>query len=146
MHVVVGTSSVVGVVVDGGVWLLDSIVWLLWQKRGVVNTVVVLGSGVSLVVPELMVSSRRSGADRRGGTTARGMRWTMGKKARSRRLTAPRLELVAVVEVEEPGASPGKVSARGELGGHCNDGAAAIASLGADELEGEREERGERAC
>ena len=27
LHVVVGTSSVVGVVVDGGVWLLDSIVW-----------------------------------------------------------------------------------------------------------------------
>ena len=27
MHVVVGTSSVVGVVVDGGVWLLGSIVW-----------------------------------------------------------------------------------------------------------------------
>ena len=27
MHVVVGTSSVVGVVIDGGVWLLDSIVW-----------------------------------------------------------------------------------------------------------------------
>ena len=27
LHVVVGTSSVVGVVVNGGVWLLDSIVW-----------------------------------------------------------------------------------------------------------------------
>ena len=27
LHVVVGTSSVVGVVIDGGVWLLDSIVW-----------------------------------------------------------------------------------------------------------------------
>ena len=27
MHVVVGTSSVVAVIVDGGVWLLGSIVW-----------------------------------------------------------------------------------------------------------------------
>ena len=28
LHVVVGTSSVVGVVVDGGVWLLGSSIWL----------------------------------------------------------------------------------------------------------------------
>ena len=28
LHVVVGTSSVVGVVVEGGVWLLDSSIWL----------------------------------------------------------------------------------------------------------------------
>ena len=27
LHVVVGTSSVVGVFVDGGVWILGSIVW-----------------------------------------------------------------------------------------------------------------------
>ena len=27
LHIVAGTSSVVGVVVDGGVWLLDSNVW-----------------------------------------------------------------------------------------------------------------------
>ena len=27
LHIVVGTSSVVGVIVDGGVWLLDSIIW-----------------------------------------------------------------------------------------------------------------------
>ena len=27
LHVVVGTSSVVGFVVDSGVWLLDSIIW-----------------------------------------------------------------------------------------------------------------------
>ena len=27
LHVVVGTSSVVGVVVDGGVWLLGSSIW-----------------------------------------------------------------------------------------------------------------------
>ena len=27
LHVVVGTSSVVGVVIDGGVWLLDSNIW-----------------------------------------------------------------------------------------------------------------------
>ena len=33
MHVVVGTSGVVGVVVDGGVWLLYSIVWL--QQSGI---------------------------------------------------------------------------------------------------------------
>ena len=35
LHVVVGTSSVVGVVVDGGVWLLGSNVWL-WHpgRRG----------------------------------------------------------------------------------------------------------------
>ena len=33
MHVVVGTSSVVGVIVDGGVWLLDSVVWL--QQSGI---------------------------------------------------------------------------------------------------------------
>ena len=34
-HVVVGTSSVVGVVVDGGVWLLGSNIWLrqLGQKE-----------------------------------------------------------------------------------------------------------------
>ena len=28
LHVVVGTSSVVGVVIDGGVWLLGSNIWL----------------------------------------------------------------------------------------------------------------------
>ena len=32
-HVVVGTSGVVGVVVDGGVWLLDSSLWLRQPKR-----------------------------------------------------------------------------------------------------------------
>ena len=32
-HVVVGTSSVVGVVVDGGVWLLGSNVWLRHPRR-----------------------------------------------------------------------------------------------------------------
>ena len=32
-HVVVGTSSVVGVVVDGGVWLLDSSIWLRQPER-----------------------------------------------------------------------------------------------------------------
>ena len=34
LHVVVGTSGVVGVVVDGGVWLLGSIVWLQQSSRG----------------------------------------------------------------------------------------------------------------
>ena len=33
LHVVVGTSSVVGVVVDGGVWLLDSSIWLRQPER-----------------------------------------------------------------------------------------------------------------
>ena len=33
LHIVVGTSSVVGVVVDGGVWLLGSIVWS--QQSGI---------------------------------------------------------------------------------------------------------------
>ena len=33
LHVVVGTSIVVGVVVNGGVWLLDSIVWS--QQSGI---------------------------------------------------------------------------------------------------------------
>ena len=33
LHVVVGTSSVV-VVIDGGVWLLGSIVWLQQSSRG----------------------------------------------------------------------------------------------------------------
>ena len=33
MHVVVGTSGVVGVVVDGGVWLLDSSIWLRQPER-----------------------------------------------------------------------------------------------------------------
>ena len=33
LHVVVGTSGVVGVVVDGGVWLLGSSIWLR-QPRG----------------------------------------------------------------------------------------------------------------
>ena len=33
LDVVVGTSSVVGVVVDGGVWLLDSVVWS--QQTGI---------------------------------------------------------------------------------------------------------------
>ena len=33
LHVVVGTSSVVGVVVDGGVWLLDSSIWLRQSDR-----------------------------------------------------------------------------------------------------------------
>ena len=32
-HVVVGTSGVVGVVVDGGVWLLDSSIWLRQPER-----------------------------------------------------------------------------------------------------------------
>ena len=33
LHVVVGTSSVVGVVVDGGVWLLGSSIWLRQPER-----------------------------------------------------------------------------------------------------------------
>ena len=33
LHVVVGTSSVVGVVVEGGVWILGSIVWS--QQSGI---------------------------------------------------------------------------------------------------------------
>ena len=33
LHVVVGTSGVVGVVVDGGVWLLDSSIWLRQPER-----------------------------------------------------------------------------------------------------------------
>ena len=33
LHVVVGTSSVVGVVVNGGVWLLDSSIWLRQPER-----------------------------------------------------------------------------------------------------------------
>ena len=33
LHVVVGTSDVVGVVVDGGVWLLGSNVWLRHPRR-----------------------------------------------------------------------------------------------------------------
>ena len=33
MHVVVGTSDVVGVVVDGGTWLLGSSIWLRQPGR-----------------------------------------------------------------------------------------------------------------
>ena len=33
LHVVVGTSSVVGVVVDGGVWLQGSSIWLRQPER-----------------------------------------------------------------------------------------------------------------
>ena len=33
LHVVVGTSGVVGVVVDGGVWLLGSSIWLQQPER-----------------------------------------------------------------------------------------------------------------
>ena len=33
LHVVVGTSSVVGVIVDGGVWILGSNVWLRHPRR-----------------------------------------------------------------------------------------------------------------
>ena len=33
LHVVVGTSSVVGVVDDSGVWLLDSSIWLRQPER-----------------------------------------------------------------------------------------------------------------
>ena len=33
LHVVVSTSSVVGVVVDGGVWLLNSNIWLRQPDR-----------------------------------------------------------------------------------------------------------------
>ena len=33
LHVVVGTSGVVGVVVEGGVWLLDSNIWLRQPER-----------------------------------------------------------------------------------------------------------------
>uniref|UniRef100_A0A8R7UJB1 Uncharacterized protein n=1 Tax=Triticum urartu TaxID=4572 RepID=A0A8R7UJB1_TRIUA len=64
-HVVVGTSGVVGVVVDGGVWLLGSNIWLLWQERVVVNTVVVLGSsGVGLGVRREGLGSSWSSRDR----------------------------------------------------------------------------------
>ena len=33
LHIVVGTSGVVGVVVDGGVWLLGSSIWLRQPRR-----------------------------------------------------------------------------------------------------------------
>ena len=33
LHVVVGTSSVVGIIVDSGVWLLDSSIWLRQPER-----------------------------------------------------------------------------------------------------------------
>ena len=33
LHVVVGTSDVVGVVIDSGVWLLDSSIWLRQPER-----------------------------------------------------------------------------------------------------------------
>ena len=33
LHVVVGTSGVVGVVIDGGVWLLGSSIWLRQPGR-----------------------------------------------------------------------------------------------------------------
>ena len=33
LHVVVGISSVVGVIVDGGVWLLGSSIWLRQPER-----------------------------------------------------------------------------------------------------------------
>ena len=33
LHIVVGTSRVVVVVVDGGVWLLDSSIWLRQPER-----------------------------------------------------------------------------------------------------------------
>ena len=33
LHVVVGTSSIVGVIVEGGVWLLDSSIWLRQPER-----------------------------------------------------------------------------------------------------------------
>src|SRR3954467_6595574 len=33
LHVVVGTSSVVGVVVDGGIWILGSNIWLRQPGR-----------------------------------------------------------------------------------------------------------------
>ena len=33
LHVVVGTSSVVGVVINGGVWLLGSSIWLRQPRR-----------------------------------------------------------------------------------------------------------------
>ena len=45
LHVVVGTSGVVGVIVDGGVWLLGSSIWLRQSgrrergKRGIKATV-----------------------------------------------------------------------------------------------------------
>ena len=33
LHVVVGTSGIVGVVIDGGVWLLGSSIWLRQPGR-----------------------------------------------------------------------------------------------------------------
>ena len=33
LHVVVGTLGVVGFVINGGVWLLDSIIWLRQPER-----------------------------------------------------------------------------------------------------------------
>ena len=33
LHVVVGTSSVVGIIVDGGVWLQGSSIWLRQPER-----------------------------------------------------------------------------------------------------------------
>ena len=33
LHIVVGTSGVVGVVIDGGVWILGSNIWLRHPRR-----------------------------------------------------------------------------------------------------------------
>ena len=45
-------------------------------------------------------------------------------------MTVPRLNLVAVVEVDEADASPGEVSAGGDGSGHDDDGEAVTATFG----------------
>ena len=45
-------------------------------------------------------------------------------------MTAPRLDLVAVVEVDEADASPGEVSAGGDDSGHDDDGNAVTVTFG----------------
>ena len=57
----VGTLSVVAVVVEGGVWILGSTIWLLWQGGVVVDVVDHRGS-IGLGVTELGKGSARPGA------------------------------------------------------------------------------------
>ena len=47
-------------------------------------------------------------------------------------MTAPQLDLVAVVEVDEADASPGEVSAGGDGSGHDDDGEAVTATFGCE--------------
>ena len=131
LHIVVGTSRVVVVVIDSGIWLLGSIVWLLWQEGFVVDVVDHRGTDSGLGVPRRpWTSSARPGGA--GGGDRRRRPWgiptTWDEAIRWRE--APRLGLVGGDEVDESREAPGRFSRGGELFGRGDDDDDAAAASG----------------